>query len=304
MSEPAALVRRDVRAMNSDIELVCTGPRAKPRLERAARWIAAYEERYSRFRVLSELSRLNAASGEARVVSPGLYRLAELSLQFAQRSGGLFDPTVLNQLLAAGYDRSFEQIGPSNTARRQEAPRSGWRDVQLGPATRTITLPRGVGIDLGGIGKGWAVDRLASMLGTPCMVNGGGDIYASGQPPGEDCWRIGVTNPFQPENDLYVLRVADRGVATSSSLKRAWRSGDIVQHHLIDPGTGRPSASDAVQVTVVAPQAVLADYHAKVALLHGAEAGVTYLDKEADVEGVVVSKDGRVLTSSGLSTYL
>ena len=110
-SEPASqLVRRDVRAMNTDIELVCTGGGAERRLERAAKWLDAYEARFSRFKSTSELSALNASAGEPFVASPQLFRLVELSLELARRSDGLFDPTILRALEAAGYDRSFEQF--------------------------------------------------------------------------------------------------------------------------------------------------------------------------------------------------
>jgi thiamine biosynthesis lipoprotein len=295
------LVRRDFRAMNSDIELAGAGAGIDARLTRAERWLIAYEARYSRFRRLSELSRLNARAGRPVVVSKGLLELVELSLQLAKRSGGLFDPTVLRDLEASGYDRSFELITPA-AARAHQRGSASWRDVRVDHAGRTVTLPEGVGIDLGGIGKGWAVDRMASILGRPCLVNGGGDVYAAGRPPGEDAWRIGIADPFRPEVDLSVVAVADRGVATSSTVKRRWRVGDAVLHHLIDPRTGRPSTSDAVQVTVVSSSAALADYHAKVALLQGADAALAYLEREADIEGLIVRRDGSLLTTTGLSS--
>jgi thiamine biosynthesis lipoprotein len=305
MTPALPMQRRDVRAMNSDIELVCCTPDAERRLRRAERWLAAYEERYSRFRILSELSRLNASAGRPFKASPGLYELVRLALDFAQRSGGLFDPAVLPQLVAAGYDRSFELLTPAASAvRRPSKSRVSWRDVQLDPLARVITLPRGAGIDLGGIGKGWAVDRLASILGTPCMVNGGGDIYAAGRPPADDAWLVGVADPFHPEKDLVVLCLKDHGVATSSSLKRSWRAEGLMLHHLIDPRTGRPSESDAVQVSVVAQSAVLADFHAKVALLQGMRAGLDYLNRKPDVEGMLVTREGVVVSTKRLKAYL
>ncbi len=296
------LVRRDLQAMNSDIELVGAGEGVERRLQRAERWLAAYENRYSRFRLLSELTRLNAAAGRTVRVSLGLLQLVDLSLQLANRSGGLFDPTVLRDLEASGYDRSFELIAPASV-RSKERGSSGWRDIRVDHDARTVTLPAGTGIDLGGIGKGWAVDRMATILGTPCLVNGGGDVFAAGRPPGKPAWRVGVADPFRPEQDLIVLSVSDRGVATSSTVKRRWRVGDAVLHHLIDPRTGRPSTSDAVQVTVVTSSAALADYHAKVALLQGADAALSYLNAEPDAEGLVVRSDGSLLQTHGLVDY-
>ena len=288
--------------MNSEIELAAGGPRAEQGLARAERWLAAYEGRFSRFRILSELSLLNRSEGEPVRVSLPLLQLIDLSLHFARRSNGLFDPTVLRDLEAAGYDRSFEQLAPK-PARRQKRRAVSWQEIRVDRAARTVTLPAGAGIDLGGIGKGWAIDRMASMLGKPCLVNGGGDVYAGGQPPGEDCWLVGIADPFAPERDIIVLRVCDRGVATSSTVRRRWQVGDAFFHHLIDPQTGLSSTSDAVQVSVVASSALLADFHAKVALLQGAVAGLAYLNSAPAVEGLIVCRDGTILQSNGLFDY-
>jgi thiamine biosynthesis lipoprotein len=299
------LQRLDLRAMNSDIELLSGAPDAARRLRRAKRWVQGFEARFSRFVALSELSRLNASSGRPFVASPMLFELIRLALDLAQRSTGLFDPTVLADLIASGYDRSFDLLPPARaTAPGVARHHFTWRDVALDPLTRCIVMPEGCGIDLGGIGKGWAVDRLATILGTPSLVNGGGDVCAAGTPPDDTAWRVGIADPFNAERDLFVLRVVDRGVATSSSLKRRWRAGDAMLHHLIDPRTGHPSNSDAVQVTVVAPTTTEADYLAKVTLLRGAAQGLEALNHEPGAEGVIVRSDGLVLQSDGLGVYV
>ena len=292
--------------MNSDVELVTGAPDAARRLERACRWLTAFEARFSRFRSDSELSRLNAHAGEPFRASPLLFELVRVALELARRSDGRFDPTVLGSMVAAGYDRSFELIGSGVRVRTRGGftPQVSWRDVELAAGRRVVRLPAGVGLDLGGIGKGWAVDRLARMLGRPSLVNGGGDVFASGRPPDGPAWLVGVENPLRPDEDLLMLRAVDHGIATSSSLRRRWRSGDAVLHHLIDPRTGRPSGSDAVQVTVIAPSTLIAEYHAKVALLLGAAAGLDYLDRLPDIEGIVVRADGALLMSRCLSKYL
>jgi thiamine biosynthesis lipoprotein len=300
-----AMQRLDLRAMNSDIELVSGAPDAARHLHRAERWLHAFEARFSRFVALSELSRLNASAGRRFVASPMLFELVRLALGLAERSGGLFDPTVLADLVSSGYDRSFDLVPPMRTAVPGASQRRfTWRDVSLDARSRRISMPEGCGIDLGGIGKGWAVDRLAAMLGTPCLVNGGGDVFAAGTPPDDDAWRVGVADPFHADRDLPVLRVVDRGVATSSSLKRRWRMGDAMLHHLIDPRTGRASDSDAVQVTVVATTTTEADYLAKVTLLRGATQGLEALNREPEVEGAIVRSDGSVLESEGLKAFL
>jgi FAD:protein FMN transferase len=298
------VARVDFRAMNSDIELFCVGEYSSRRLERVQRWLRAFEARFSRFRQRSELSRLNGSGGRPFRASPALFQLVEISLNLARRSGGMFDPTVLTNLEDAGYDRSFELLEP----RQQPAMHGGcfgvWRGVSLDLVHRLITLRPGVCIDLGGCAKGWAVDRMAALLGQPSLVNGGGDVFALGRPPDAACWLVGVEDPFKPSRDLAVLAAEDIGIATSSVLRRRWRSGDAWAHHLIDPRTGRPSQAGAIQVTAIAASCQLADFHAKVALLRGAEAGLDYLNDEPGVEGVLVRADGSLVASRGLGGYL
>jgi thiamine biosynthesis lipoprotein len=284
--------------MSTDVELVCHRQQASRCLDRAQTWLGGFERRFSRFQPSSEVSRLNGSAGKAFRVSPQLLHLLTLALTLAQRSGGLFDPTVLRSLEAAGYDRSFERIGGRTVmARDDRGTAASWKDVQIDRMSRTVILPADAGIDLGGIAKGWAVDRLSAMIGRPGLVNAGGDLYASGQPADADAWLVGMEDPFDPGHDLAVLAVRDRGVATSTTLRRCWQVGGSPAHHLIDPRTGKPSDSDAIQVTVIAESAVLADYHAKVALLSGVEGGLAYLESIAGIEGLIVSATGCVRTT-------
>jgi thiamine biosynthesis lipoprotein len=292
------------RAMNSDIELFCIGEDSSRRLDRVQGWLRAFEARFSRFRQFSEISRLNQSGGRPFRASPALLRLVEISLAFAHRSGGVFDPTLLANLEDAGYDRSFDLIEPRQQLSLRGGCSSAWRAVSLDPVRRLITLPPGVRIDLGGCAKGWAVDRMAALLGQPSLVNGGGDVFAGGRPPDAPYWLVGVEDPIEPSRDLAVLAAENSGIATSSVLRRRWRTGDGWAHHLIDPRTGCPSQAGAVQVTAVAASCLLADFHAKVALLRGAEAGLQYLNDEAGVEGLLVRDDGSLVASRGLGGYL
>jgi thiamine biosynthesis lipoprotein len=299
------LVRREFRAMGTEITLICPdGPASRRRLAMAERWVAAFENRLSRFIPYSELSRLNAAAGRPFPASPLLFDFVRACLEFARISGGVFDPTLLREIEAAGYDRTFDSIAPARHTVEAAQDRPSWREVLLDARARTITLPAGLGVDSGGLGKGWAADRLTRYLGPDCVVDCGGDIAARGSPPGSQGWFIGVQDPFAPETDLALLCVRDRGVATSSVLKRRWRTEAGFAHHLIDSRTRRPSTTDVAAVSVVAASATLADYHAKVALLMGAAEGLAYLDREVGVDGLLVTLDGTRRRTRGLARYL
>ena len=177
--DEARLERFRLRAMNSDIELVAARHPAH-RLDRTARWLHLFERRCSRFLPGSELTALNASAGSPFVASPMLFALVCQAIRAAIASRGLFDPTVHNRLVDLGYDRSFELIASKVEVSTPSAFRGAWSDIQTDARTRTIMLPPGVRLDLGGIGKGWAADRVARFLGSPCLVNCGGDVqYAS-----------------------------------------------------------------------------------------------------------------------------
>jgi thiamine biosynthesis lipoprotein len=290
--------------MGTEIALVCPDmPFAERRLDLAERWTSAYEGRLSRFIPYSELSRLNRSAGKPFIASTLLFEFVLTCLELAQRSGGVFDPTLLPEIEAAGYDRTFDLI-PSTVRPRKAGPRPTFREVRFDAASREIILPPGLGIDSGGLGKGWAADRLARFLGRDCLVDCGGDIAVNGRPPDAPAWYVGVQDPFAPERDLAMLAVSGRGVATSSVLKRRWLTDTGSAHHLIDPKTGVPSTSDLAAVTVIAPDAKMADFHAKVALLKGSAEGGAYIEGEAGVEGLLVCRDGARKQTAGFERYL
>jgi FAD:protein FMN transferase len=244
----------------------------------------------TRFDADSELSRLNAAG--AADVSDELVEVVRLALEARERTGGRFDPTVHEALVAAGYDRSFELVDdrpPSAAAR----PAGG--AVRIHAAR--IELDPGVRLDLGGIGKGYAVDRAVERLASlgPCLVNGGGDLAVRGT-PSMGVWPVGLETPC----GRLTLGVSDGALATSGTDRRRWRSGGELRHHLIDPATGRPAASDLLRITVAAPTAVEAEVLAKALFFAGEEAAAA----EADALGVaalLITTDGRVRPAGGIA---
>ena len=186
-SPPELMGRQQFFAMNTEIQVLTLDWDQGELLEGAEEVFHGIEQRFSRFRPSSELSRLNAQAGEEVAVSPQMFRLLELSLEFHRRSEGTFDPAILPSLQTAGYDRSFELV-----ARESEGPVAELRrakgsieDVRLDRERLTVQVPPGVLLDLGGIGKGFAVDEAASVLSPTrdFLIDAGGDIYAAGDGP-------------------------------------------------------------------------------------------------------------------------
>jgi thiamine biosynthesis lipoprotein len=253
------------------------------RLAWGVAWVTARHERFTRFDRDSELSRFNAAGGSGWVpVSAELEGLLRVALWAYDVSGGLVHAGVLGSMLAIGYTRSLHK-GPTPAALDvcPPPPLTELLQVQKGRAR----LRTGAGIDPGGIAKGWLADRLAAELGANCLVNLGGDLFARGRGLTGQGWPVGLPSPgagfgeTSAAGSTVLLR--DQGAATSGTRRRAWRHGDRDLHHLIDPRTGQPSASDLAEVTVVAASAAEAEVHAKVALLVGSEGAPRYLAASA-----------------------
>ncbi len=224
------------------------------------------ERRFSRFLADSELSEVNRNAGASTSVSEEFAELLALALDGARRSGGLFDPTMLPALLAAGYDRDFSELAPSApTASSNRAWTRRWNEVEL--EGRRVLLPQGVELDFGGIAKGWAADRaVAEASELPWVViDAGGDLRVGGSPP-EGGLDIATEDPLVPGSEVVRLRLAFGALATSSITRRAW--GPRL-HHIIDPRTGRPAFTRVLQATAWGETCAEAEVRATWALLAG-----------------------------------
>jgi thiamine biosynthesis lipoprotein len=204
-----------------------------------------------------------------------------------------------------------ELVGNLAKGRNQAEPMSSsYRDVHLDRTRREVIRPPHVQIDLGGMGKGWAVDRTADLMpaASPYLINAGGDLYAHGYPGDARGWEIELVHPLDPESTLARLYLANCALATSTIAKRRWRKGGQIMHHLIDPrgeaGRKEPAHTDALSVTVVASRTVFADVLAKVALILGASEGLTYLENIPEVEGVIYTDDHRMIYTKGFAALL
>jgi thiamine biosynthesis lipoprotein len=264
------------RAMGTEIELFVEG-RAGDQWNAVEREFERLEDSMSRFRPDSELSQLNR---DGRIVgSSALVEVVTAAVEARERTGGLFDPTVHDAVVRAGYDRTFEQLTDRASAPSEGVPCRGEIDID-GPR---ITLAAGVRLDLGGIAKGYAVDRASQVLAEigPSLVNAGGDIAVRG-----GSWPVGVVTAAGT-----ITLLLERGaVATSGSDRRRWATQGGAAHHLIDPRTGRPADTGVLRATVVAASAIEAEVLAKVAFLGG----------EVEAPRVLVTVDGRTILAGGL----
>jgi thiamine biosynthesis lipoprotein len=224
-----------------------------------------------------------------------------LAISAWQQTDGWFDPTVLDALEAAGYDRTHEEVVGRDLAARPARPVPGPDAITLDARLGEVVLPAGVHLDLGGIGKGHTADLVATGLltrgATGALVNMGGDLRAVGRPPVGDVWVV-ATDATPPVE----VAITAGAVATSTTTKRRWTVDDRPMHHLIDPHTGAPSTSDLATVTIVAGTAAWAEVLAKVVLLAGVDVGTELLTRSG-VTGIATAHDGTVTRLAGFDAY-
>lgn len=289
--------RRRFRAMGTDVEILLQSDSdagAATGIAGAEREVRRLEGILSRFKEGSELCRLNRAGAIA--ASPELAALVDLALAGRESTGGRFDPTVHDAVVAAGYDRSFELVGDGEAAPAPAPPPRCGGGVHLDRASGLVSLDPGVRLDLGGIAKGWCADRVSAALADwgPCLVNVGGDLATQGV-PAEGAWAVGVEAP----GETLSLSLERGAMATSGRDRRRWRRGGAEAHHVIDPGTARPAATDLLRATVVAATAAWAEVLATSFLVAGADAAA----READALGVpcvLVPACGPAVRAGGL----
>lgn len=287
-------VERFFQAMGAEVHVRILGDDAPLLMTRAEARLAELETRWSPWLPASDVARANAADGEATKVAPETAELVELVVQAWVATGGRFDPSVVPALVTAGAAGTTLSTG--------RAP--GLQGVVVDRAKRTVAVPAGVQLDLGGITKGRAADVVAGELlvagATGACVNVGGDVRVTGHAPQGGSWTVAVEHPMDG-GDILMVALDEGGVSTSTALKRD--DAEREAHRLLDPATGEPARTDLASVTVLASETAWAGVVAKAALLGGAEQAPEIIGRFG-LTGLIVDTRGTVWTLPGLDDYL
>jgi thiamine biosynthesis lipoprotein len=288
-------------AIGTTVHLLVTDRRALAPANRLLRdFLADLDRAASRFRPDSALSTVNRL-GSASNVDPLLFGAVQVALAAAEQTDGLVDPTLGSSLIAIGYDRSFAGVARSSPSRVTAVPGSAsWREIVVDEQTRSITLPRGVRLDLGATAKAWAADiaagQIAGRLGCGTLVNLGGDLAIAGPSP-VDGWRVRVADDHAARGGGQVVAVRSGGVATSSTTVRRWKRAEQVLHHVLDPKTGLPARRVWQYVSVAAADCVTANTAATAAIVLGDRAP-SWLSAR-DLAARLVAAGGSVVRVAG-----
>lgn len=281
------MVEHSFRAMNTEWWIRAEGA---PVLDEAEALVREVEARLTRFRADSALSELNR---ERRSADRMVTEVVATALELRAVSRGVFDIGVGQALVDAGYDRSFEAVDAA-TSISGGSGRSRLAEVQV--VGGEVRLSGEGAVDLGGIGKGWAVDRVARWLEArgveSYVVDGGGDIRVGSAGP---AWPIGVA-------EAQTVHLRSGAVCTSSTRKRRWSTAAGEHHHIIDPATGAPAAHGLLEAVVVAPDATTADALATAVLVAPGD-GLAAVEARRGA-AMVLDSAGTWRMTTGMARYL
>jgi len=291
----SAAQSRTVAAMGGWATITLTGG-SEALLDRLARRLVELEERWSRFRPDSELSRLNAATGLWHEVSTDTVLLVDALRAAHAATFGAFDPTLLPDSIAIGDAASRVDPTLVTVLPRSARAASGLSGIEL--ADGHMRLPAGVSLDSGGLGKGLAADLLvreareAGAAGALVAIDG--DLAASGVSPRGGRWQVSIEDPRDPTGSVGLIDLGVGGVATSSRARRRWTHEGIDVHHIIDPATHQSAATEVLSATVSAPSGALAEAVATCAFIWRVPEFIDWLPS-VNAAAVLVLDDGSVL---------
>jgi thiamine biosynthesis lipoprotein len=283
---------------------------ARAAFEAATAEIKRLEGLMTTWNASSEVSRVNAAAGnEAVEVGDETFDVIRESLRASEMSGGAFDITFETLHGLWKFDEDLDPHPPTAAEVRARVKYVGYRHVKLDAAKHTVRLDEAnVRIGLGGIAKGYAVDRASKVLLdvglSSFYVQAGGDLYAHGTKPDGSPWLAGIRDPRGPEGDYFAMTaVSDHAFSTAGDYERAYVVGGKRYHHIIDPHTGYPATASR-SVTIWAPTALLADEIDDAVFIMGAQRGLALVESFDDVGAVIVDAHNKVWTSKRLQGKL
>ncbi|HHY11403.1 MAG TPA: FAD:protein FMN transferase [Firmicutes bacterium] len=285
--------------MDTDISIKAYGSNAGEAIGRAIDEIRRLDSLLSAYDPDSEVSAVNNMAGEAPVrVSGDTLAVIERALYFAEVSGGVFDPTIFPVAKLWSVARERKQV-PSREEVSAALEFVDYRQVYIDRDEGTVFLAKkGMGIDLGAIAKGYAVDKMAEILRTAkvqsFLINAGGNVYAGSRKPDKALWRIGITDPRNPEDIIGVMPAEDTAIVSSGDYRRYFTVDGTVYHHIIDPRTGYPSETSR-GTTVFLPSSTDADALSTAMFILGPDGSESMLSEFPGIGVIFITQDGSIV---------
>ena len=301
-SQENAPSETELFAMDTYLHLTAYGERAEPALEQARTRIRELESLWSVTDEHSEIHAANHSGGAAVSVSGDTANLVRYALDMARRTGGALEPTLYPVLTAWGFTTDRFQI-PAREELDRLLERVDYTKVSL--QGTTLTVPDGMQLDLGAVGKGYAADEAAAVLREngveSALLDFGGNILTIGTKPDGTSWRVGVRDP-DSEGNLGVLELNGQGVSVSGGYEKYFVGEDGERYwHILDPATGAPARSGLVQTAVVSDESKRCDALSTALFVMGLDSALQYWREHQDFEMILLTEDRTIYMTEGLS---
>lgn len=309
-SELPVVVKRAQMHMGTLVSITAVAPGkeiAQASIEAGFHEIQRLEQLLSTWIQASELSQVNAAAGKRPVaVGPETLELVLRSLEMAGLTEGGFNIAVGPAVEA--WSVTDRQRIPSDAELQALKPLVDWSAIQVDRTARTIFLPRpGMRIDVGGIGKGYAADRVVDVMRKAGAQGGvvalSGDIKTFGDLPGMNGFPAGIRHPRQEGALVATIDLKNEAISTAGDYERYFEQEGVRYHHILDPQSLQP-ARKCQSVTVIAAEGTVADGLDTGIFVLGPERGMALVERLPDVEAVIIDDQGRMTVSSGLRSRL
>ncbi len=287
----------DITVSHPDVE------QARKAIDKAFDEIQRIEGLTSNFSSKSEITKINQNAGkQAYPVSKELYILLQKSIQYSQHANGTFDLTIgAIQDLWKFEDEKGTVPAPETIIRL--LPLVDFRNISLEENDQVRLKIKGTKLDLGAVAKGYAVDRGIDVLKKNnidnAILNGGGDLKSIGEKSPGVPWKIGVRHPRKPSGVIASLDGKNNAIATSGDYQKYFVKDGIRYHHILDPKTGT-QAQGLQSVTIIAKEAMFADAMATAVFVMGAEQGMKFVESQNQLDGIIITADGKNIISSNL----
>lgn len=295
-------VERSLFAMNTYMTFTAYGEDAQAALQEAEECIQQVEGLWSVTDEDSEIYQANHSGGQPVTVSEETAEIISFALEMAQRTGGALDPTIYPVLTAWGFTTDSKQV-PSQQRITRLLEQVGYDRIRLNGTE--LTVPDGMELDLGAVGKGYTADLVTEILRrhgvTSALISLGGNIQAIGSRPDGSDWRLGIRAPWESGN-LGVLTVSDAAVVTSGGYENYFddEQGNIYWH-ILDPSTGYPADSGLQSVTIVGREGKMCDALSTALFVMGAQSAEQYWRENGGFEMLLVTDSGEILITEGIA---
>ena len=301
-----APVTKEFYVLGTIIQLTVYKSEDETALEEAIERLVDLDNKMSFYKDFSEVSRINKNAGKtAEEVSKDTFFVIEKALKYSELSKGAFDITIRPIISLWGIGSEQPQV-PSEAQIIKSLKLVNYKDVILDKKAKTIKLNNEKQcIDLGSIAKGYAADQVRDIFLknniSSAMINLGGNVFALGNKPNGSLWNIGIQDPLRDRGEYVgIVSFADKSIVTSGNYERFFISNGKKYHHIIDSNTGYPSDNGVISATIISEYSIDGDALSTCAYVMGLEKGLNLIEAIAGVEGIFITQDKRIHTTSGI----